>query len=118
MSEKTKVPAGTTVYRGEPDELLLDLDTESAVKHFVRALQRLNEPIRSLRIWKSRRKGVHAVVRLWRELGIHEQLFLQLFLGSDPWREMHNYEGSSTYIPHHLGNVLFKPVKREEGWSE
>lgn len=111
MSHVTEIPPGTSVYTGSPQSLLLDLDTEAAVKHFVFMLGVVHRHVRSVRVWKSKSKGTHAEVVWAQEFESDiERFFLQLLLGSDPFRELHNWERGPSW----LGDVLFKPFKPKE----
>jgi hypothetical protein len=93
------------------DTLSLDLDTDEQMRMFLARLPALMDlfPVKSVRIWPSRSKGVHALVQISEYVSDGIATALELFLGSDPYRGLYN----SARI---VGGVedprrLFKPVK-------
>lgn len=109
-------PRGCKIFR-EAGSLLLDLDTKEAVAQFHQNLALVDEShgVEHVRVWKSRSKGTHAVVRLKSRPRDHELIALQLILGSDPVREyctLKDLRDCQTLVEH--SNVLFKPIGHME----
>jgi hypothetical protein len=85
--------AGFEIYYPEPDELLLDFDTEEAVLTFKDRLKKLRAELKlqlPARIWpsKSGYPRCHASVRVTWVLTIRQRIAFQTVLGSDPVREL------------------------------
>jgi hypothetical protein len=82
---------GKTVVRPGPNQLLLDLDTEQAIRLFWLMIEDLEENFGATVVdrWTSSSgRGLHVVVQLDREVTEAEAIALQAACGSDPLREM------------------------------
>jgi len=105
-------PEGTIQLYAQPDEALLDLDTEAQVRQFAELLGLVDQfwGVGRVKIWPSRSKGVHAQVQIQAPLEPEQLFVIQAALGSDPKREL-------LYLARRrMGvdwNVLFKPDTRE-----
>lgn len=71
---------------GQPDELLLDLDSENSLKQLENMCEKFPSLVRSAEVWKSKRNH-HARIELWHDIEPMEALLLQSCFGSDPVRE-------------------------------
>lgn len=109
-----EIPVGTKAVYPRGNQLAVDLDTEEGVRQFMSLLVSVDRfyDIRGLRIWPSRSKGAHALVTLGEEMTSEIQVVLQAVLGSDPLREFLGLQRMRINKPL---NVLFKPLRTEEG---
>jgi hypothetical protein len=100
---------GCTVVRPEPNELLLDLDTDAQFQQFLNMRPLLEERYKvcSVRGWLSSHGRRHIVVTLNKDLGSSERILLQAVLGSDPKREFLSYMRVKDAAPD--PTVLFRP---------
>jgi len=80
---------GRVVTFPRPNELFLDIDSEIAMRRFVRGVTRLSGVTYLVRPSPSGRPGRHhVVVTMPRPVSPMERIALQAILGSDPIREM------------------------------
>jgi hypothetical protein len=89
---------GDEPIRGQQNQLLLDLDTAEDIERLAARLDKLREflAVEQVDSWTSQSgKGRHVVLAVTtaqhfngRNLTVPEQLLLQMWLGSDPLREL------------------------------
>ena len=86
---------GFTIYYPEPNELLLDIDSEENFNHFKEMFNRFNDELPYDLMWLRRKVydsktpgHKHISVKFPWNLTDHERILYQVLLGSDPVREM------------------------------
>lgn len=93
------VNEGFQIYKPEPNEVLLDIDSEDAYTTFRERFERISEEliegqgciqVPTFKVFPSRSGGAHChiIVTLPVEVEMRERLLLQVLLGSDPIREL------------------------------
>jgi hypothetical protein len=120
MLQQVAADCSCKLVVADADELLVDLDTKNgdietqlgilhARLEFLNTFANASAPpwLQVVRTWTSRGGGRHVVIQSRRSLTRHEQLVLQLALGSDVTRELVLY--SSAEEP----NALFEPNKEQ-----
>lgn len=85
--EKIAEALGCTLYKGDINELLLDIDAGKRVNMDILPLVDEKFIITGQKSWKSRNGGIHVVIQLGQHLEPPERIALQAALGSDPKRE-------------------------------
>ena len=109
-----QAPDGCVMVWPRASELLLDLDSAQAVQDFVARLPLFEELFGAyrIRIWASRRKGMHVWIRSGYCLSPERRIALQAALGSDWKREMLGIKRVVSGIS--TPSLLFKPIRSNE----
>lgn len=109
--------SGFEVYRGNPNILLLDLDSGEAFHQYElnRDLVDKMIGIEDCTVWNSQNNKHHVMLKLKNPLSIELRLFFQVCLGSDVKRELLTYqrilEGETE------PSMLFRPRKWKNSWK-